>query len=86
MSNTQFKTWWINYLMHPFSWSRWTDIITFSYAGAYLLQGKVNSRSNSKKFRVVQLRENSLGVAKVEHMPIETLEKCGLIDTQVKFN
>jgi hypothetical protein len=83
---TEFKTWWVNYLLAPFSWSRWTDIITFSYAGAYLLQGKVNRLTNAKKFKITALRANHLGVAKVERMPIETLEKCGLIDQQVKYN
>ncbi len=46
----QFKIWAYSYFTHPFSWSRWCDIQTFSYGSdAYLLQGKSNKNSNAKK-------------------------------------
>ena len=50
--HTSFGNWLTNYFLAPFSWSRWTDITTFAFGGAYLLQGKVNSRTNAKKFNI----------------------------------
>lgn len=83
--HTPFLKWLANYILAPFSWSRWTDIVTFSYAGAYLLQGKVNSRTNAKKFKVIAIK-NRAGVAKMEFLDMNKLAATGLIDTTVKFN
>ena len=86
MSNTQFKTWWVNYWLAPFSWSRWADIETFNFGSTpYLLQGKVNSRSNAKKFRVTPIK-NRAGVASGGTPKLSYLAEHGLIDEQVKFN
>lgn len=83
---TEFKIWWINYFMHPFAWSRWCDICTFNFGYTpYLLQGKLNRRSNAKKFRVTAIT-NKIGVAYPGSVPISTLDEKGLIDSQVKFN
>lgn len=84
-NRTQFKLWWIHWLMAPFSWSRWTDISTFSYGdSAHLLQGKVNRRSNAKKFRVTNMKK-SYSVIDIGRLPIEKLDECGLIDNEVKW-
>lgn len=59
--HTSFGNWLTNYFLASFSWSRWTDITTFSYAGeAFLLQGKVNSRTNAKKFKVIVLKQEQV--------------------------
>jgi len=81
----EFKIWLINYILAPFSWSRWTDIKTFQFAyGGYLLQGKVNKKTNAKKFRITEMKQ-SFVIAETT-CEIETLDKCGLIDSTVRFN
>lgn len=86
MINTEFKTWWANYWLSPFSWSRWTDIDTFYYdTHPYLLQGKVNKRSNAKKFKITAIK-NTIGHSSMQGLNIEQLFKCGLIDQTVKYN
>lgn len=83
---TEFRIWLINYILAPFSWSRWTDICTFSYGRtACLLQGRVNKKTNAKKFKITELRQR-FTLNDVHNMPIEKLNECGLIDSQVKFN
>lgn len=83
---TEFKIWLVNYLLSPFSWSKWADICTFSFAyNAYLLQGKVNKRTNAKIFRVTAMK-GMIGVADVGSIELDQLKKCGLIDETVKFN
>lgn len=83
---TEFKIWWTNYWLAPFSWSRWADIQTFSFGcSAYLLQGKVNSKTNAKKFKVTAMKRTT-GVADVGYVKIERLTECGLIDEIVKWN
>lgn len=84
---TEFKIWLINYILAPFSWSRWTDITTFAFAGSYLLQGKVNKRTNAKKFRVTTISSATMTTARyLNGLPMDKLEECKLIDKQVKFN
>jgi hypothetical protein len=84
--HTPFLKWFASYFLAPFSWSRWADITTFSYGNEfYLLQGKVNSRNNSKKFKVIAIK-NKIGVAKPDKISMEQLIATGLIDTTVKFN
>lgn len=73
----QFKTWFVNYFMFPFSWSRWTDILTFSYSGAYLLQGRVNSRSNAKQFRITGM-QRAFAVSKPTTPSMTQLDACKL--------
>jgi len=83
---TEFKIWFVNYLLAPFSWSRWTDICTFSFGySAYLLQGKVNSKTNAKKFKVISTK-GLVGVADVGVLEMKRLKECGLICEEVKFN
>lgn len=83
---TEFGTWLHNYFLEPFSWSKWADITTFTFgSNAYLLQGKVNRRTNAKKFKVTAMKRLS-GVADVGHMKMERLAECGLIEEQVKYN
>lgn len=83
---TQFKIWWISYITAPFSWSRWTDICTFSYGGtACLLQGKLNKRTNAKIFRITKMKQFG-AINEVGNVRMERLTECGLIDEQVKWN
>lgn len=83
---TEFQIWLWNYILAPFSWSRWTDIATFSFGyNAYLLQGKVNKRTNAKRFRV-QSTKQVFAVADIGGISMEQLDKCKLIDTVAKFN
>ena len=83
---TQFQIWWINYILAPFSWSRWTDIATFSYGStACLLQGKCNSRTNAKRFKITTLKQR-FAINDVQHMEMKRLIECGLIDEQLKYN
>ena len=82
---TQFKIWLVNYLVGPFSWSKWTDINTFEFnSSPYLLQGKVNRVSNAKKFRVTTIGTR-FGTSP-RSMPFDELRKHGLIEDQVKYN
>ena len=81
---TDFKIWFVNYFLAPFSWSRWTDISTFDYAGGYLLQGKVNKRTNAKKFKITEMRQ-CWKVAKTS-VSMDKLKENGLIDDKVKYN
>lgn len=38
------------------SWSKWVDICVFNYYGqSWLLQGKMNSKTNSKKFKITKI-------------------------------
>jgi hypothetical protein len=81
---TDFKTWWANYWLAPFSWSRWADICTFSYGdNAFLLQGKVNKTTNAKKFKVTAMKRFT-GGADVKSMTMERLSECGLINEIAK--
>ena len=81
-----FKIWFSNYFLALFSWSRWVDVDTFSFgSNAYLLQGKINKRSNAKKFRVTGMKNRS-GVADIGAIKIERLSGCGLINNNVLFN
>lgn len=69
----------ISFLTHPFAWSKWVDICTFSFGScAYLLQGKVNKNSNSKKFKVVPLKR-FYQTADVGRIDMSKLTECGLI-------
>jgi hypothetical protein len=82
---TQFKIWLVNYLVGPFSWSKWTDINTFEFHGdPYLLQGMVNKVSNAKKFRVTRI--GTMFGASPMSMPFDKLRQHGLIEDQVKYN
>jgi len=37
-------------------WSKWVDISAFNYGGqSWLLQGKTNSKTNSKKFKITKI-------------------------------
>lgn len=84
---TEFKIWLINYILAPFSWSKWADITTFPFAGSYLLQGKVNKRTNAKKFRVTTISSGNMFSAQyLDGLPIEKLEESKLIDREVKYN
>jgi|LakMenEpi03Aug12_release.lakeMendotaPanAssembly.Ray.scaffolds.fasta_scaffold2760367_1 hypothetical protein len=77
----EFKTWITNFLFSFLGWSRWTDITTFSYGyDSYLLQGKLNKRTNSKKFKITSITSKDRSIS------LEKLIESGLIDTQVKFN
>lgn len=81
---TQFKIWLINYLVGPFSWSKWTDINTFEFNGCpYLLQGKVNKVSNAKKFRITRI---GAMFTSPRSMPFDKLREHNLIEDQVKYN
>jgi hypothetical protein len=81
----EFRIWLINYILAPFSWSRWTDIKTFQYGyGGYLLQGRMNKKTNAKIFRITEMKHSF--VTTETTCEIEQLDKCGLIDSQVKFN
>ena len=83
---TKYKSWFMNYFLAPFSWSRWTDIDTFSYtAEAYLLQGRVNYRTNSKQFKVTSMK-NTFSLAHIGKLDIAILEDRGLIDKNTKWN
>ena len=83
---TQFRIWWINYFISPFSWSRWTDITTFSYGGtACLLQGKCNKSTNAKRFKITTMKQR-FSINDVGNMKMERLAECGLIDETVKWN
>jgi len=80
----EFKNWWISYWLAPFSWSKWSDISTFSYGyKSYLLQGRVNRKTNAKKFKVTPIK-NKYGTVGVETMKMERLVECGLIDEIAK--
>ena len=80
---TQFKQWIIYRILAPFSWSKWVDISTFSYAScAYLLQGKVNRTTNAKRFRVTAI-SSTFKIADPRNVPIEELDKCGLIQSEL---
>lgn len=82
--NLEFKIWAINYFIAPFSWSRWTDISIFQYGNSsYLLQGKLNRRSNAKKFRITPTSK-TFGAQVI--ISLERLKTCGLINEEVKFN
>ncbi len=75
----------VNAILATFSWSRWTDIIVFTYGyNSYLLQGKVNKRTNAKVFQVISFK-NKLGTASA-NLTMEKLDECGLVDTKVKYN
>lgn len=81
----QFKTWWTNYLMAPFSWSKWVDIDTFAFNGMpYLLQGKVNRSTNAKKFRITRM--GTLMGTSSGSVSLDKLRERGLIDDQVTYN
>jgi len=73
----------VSFLTHPFSWSKWVDISTFSFgSSAYLLQGKVNKNSNSKKFKVVPLKR-FYQTGDIGSIEMSKLEECGLITTKL---
>lgn len=83
---TQFRIWWVHWMLAPFGWSRWTDIQTFGYDGdAFLLQGKVNRSSNAKKFRITCTKK-SYRLANVSNVSMDRLNECGLADEHVKWN
>lgn len=82
----QFKIWALHYFAAPFSWSKWVDIKVFNFGHEmFLLQGKVNSRSNAKKFRITGTGKWGSSVC-VNVMSIEELMERGLIDQEVKYN
>ena len=86
---TDFQIWWVNYFLAPFSWSRWTDILTFTYgmvSEPQLLQGKLNKRTNAKKFRITSLKQKMTTKYHYGKIDMDVLDKNGLIDSQVKFN
>ena len=79
----QFKQWIILTMIAPFSWSKWVDISTFSWGSeAYLLQGKVNRRTNAKRFLVTAI-SSRFKVADPRNVSIEELDKCGLIEREL---
>lgn len=68
-------------LLHPFSWTPWVDLKTFSYGGdAYLLQGRKNTISNAKRFRV-QPTKNAFQTANVGQLSMDELITAGLAQT-----
>jgi len=82
---TEFKTWFIGYILAPFSWSAWVDICTFTWASnAYLLQGRVNRRTNEKRFKVTSTGSSIFTAANVGKLPMERLKECGLINESVE--
>jgi len=82
-ASVQFKQWALMYFLAPFSWSKWIDIDTFSFGGsACLLQGKVNTRTNAKKFRVTGMKK-SFNVHDIGHLKLEKLTECGLTQTKL---
>lgn len=86
MEKITFKQWWGTYWMAPFSWSKWTDVMVFNFGGsAYLLQGQVNQRTNSKRFKVVSFKR-PLAVVQPSHITMDDLNKTGIVDQQVKWN
>ena len=79
---TAIKGW----ILHPFSWSKWVDIQTFSFLGeAFLLQARVNKASNLKRFRVQRTRQDRLSATNVGMINIEKLENAGLISCSVEY-
>jgi hypothetical protein len=79
---TTIKGW----ILHPFSWSKWVDIQTFSFLGeAFLLQAKINKVSNLKRFRVQRTRQDRLSATNVGAINIEELEKRDLISYDVEY-
>ena len=82
---TQFQIWAINYFLAPFSWSKWTDISTFEYGdGGYLLQGKVNKRTNAKKFRITAMKQVLIIAQTTQTM--QRLNEVGLINDKMEYN
>lgn len=74
------------WILFPFSWSKWVDIQTFSFVGnAYLLQGKVNTVSNAKKFRVVKTNPSKFYAANIGILKMEDLATAGLLTTEVQY-
>ena len=81
---SEFKQWIILRIIAPFSWSKWADISTFSYASeAYLLQGMVNRKTNSKQFKVTAI-SSRFKIADPRNVSIDELDKCGLIERELK--
>lgn len=65
------------WLKSPFAWSKWIDITTFTFAGGYLLQGRVNSISNAKQFRITEMKQ-SFKSADAPFVQLEKLKEIGL--------
>lgn len=62
----------------PFMWSKWIDITTFSFASAgYLLQGRVNSVSNAKQFRITIMKQR-FAMADPPKIELDKLQSLGL--------
>ena len=61
----------------PFAWSKWIDITTFQFAGGYLLQGRVNSISNAKQFRVTIFKQKFV-IADAPMVDLQKLKEVGL--------
>jgi hypothetical protein len=81
---TIFKQSILNFLLAPFSWTRWVDIDTFSYSSeAYLLQAKKNRKTNAKQFRVTSTSPSFFTNAAVRQLPFEDLKKANLIETEL---
>jgi hypothetical protein len=80
---TEFKTWAIGYILAPFSWSAWADICTFTWLdNAYLLQGKVNRRTNEKRFMVTSTNQRIISPQNVGEISMDRLKECNLINEQ----
>lgn len=82
----EFKNWIIHSILAPLSWSKWCDIQTFMFGSTcYLLQGKLNKVTNSKKFKVTQLKQN-FQTANIGLISLEKLKDHGLIEEQIQYN
>jgi hypothetical protein len=67
-----------SWFLQPFSWTEWTDISTFAFAcDGYLLQGKRNTVSNAKKFRITILKQ-AMKMANAPVVPFEKLVDLGV--------
>ena len=81
----EFKMWLINYLIAPFSWSKWADITCFEFGyDGYLLQGKVNKITNAKIFKITPQKQSFTPAT--SYVGFDRLKEVGLIDETVKFN
>ena len=65
------------------NWSQWKDILVFSFATeSFLLQGKVNRKTNRKKFKAVSCSRGRFGMGFAHSVTEEQLRKVGLFDKE----
>lgn len=67
-------------MIHFHSWEPWRDVLVFSFAGSYLLQGRKCRKCNNTKFGIVST-SSSLG-ARCESLKRTDLEEAKLWDSQ----